>query len=553
MDFSAQHVLLLGLDAQGFALARHLRQVQASVRLLAIAGEEQHEAQDHAQELAGLLQDPQISLTTCASLESVGSAEVLADITLLVWTPSALMDARYSALLELSLPHLSELDVFALALSNLRLRYGYAPKVIAITGSNGKTTVASLVRQFAQRAGHKVQVLAQQPKLESFLHLDFAAPTISVDQLALAEDLVPEVAMEQAEVCPSIPELPLATPLAAEIAALPTLWILLLNLEQLRLSSHLQADAASVLNVTPEEAKNSVEMARVFAAQTIRVLNRDDVQSIQMQPRMIASLKDEAQIARVLSFGSHEPQAVDCLGLSTERGVQWLSVAVEVDESAQDIKPKRRKKGDVVLPAEIELKHLMPADALKIFGQHNACNALAALALCRAIGLAFAPLLHALRDYKGEPQRLEWVRSLAAVNWYDDGASQNLTASVAAIKAIAGQLTSDEQAITWIVQAGTQDVSRLAGQLPSQLRNVIVLNAADAALASTMLESMAATLVGSGVQFYLVAEVAQALAQATQLAKAGDAVVFSPAKQGGLTSEMQNALQELALAHGELV
>ena len=233
--------------------------------------------------------------------------------------------------------------------------------------------------------------------------------------------------------------------------------------------------------------------------------------------------------------------------------MQWLSVAVEVDESAQDIKPKRRKKGEVVLPAEIELKHLMPADALKIIGQHNACNALAALALCRAIGLAFAPLLHALRDYKGEPQRLEWLRSLAAVNWYDDSASQNLAASAAGTKAIASQLNSDEQAIIWIVQAGVHEFSRIATQLPSQLRHVIVLVANDSALASQMLESMAAAWLGRGVQFYLATEMEQALAQAAQLAKAGDAVLFSPAQQGGLTSEMQSALQELALAQGELV
>ena len=322
MDFSVQHVLLIGLDAQGFALARHLRQVQASVRLLAIADEEQK----HAQELAELLQDPQISLRTCANLEQENNDAVLEQITLLVWTPSALADARYSALLESSLPQMSELDVFALALGNLRQRYGYAPKVIAITGSNGKTTVSNLVRQFGQRAGHQVQVLAQQPKLASFLDVDFAATPIAdlapVNQPALDENLAPEAVLAQTEVSPSMPEL--ASAPVPEIAALPTIWILLLSAAQLRLSSHLQADAASVLNVTPEDAENAADMARVFAAQTVRVLNRDDVQSIQMQPRMIASLKDEAEIAKVVSFGGHEPQGD---GLSRFEYRAWRAVA----------------------------------------------------------------------------------------------------------------------------------------------------------------------------------------------------------------------------------
>ena len=48
----------------------------------------------------------------------------------------------------------------------------------------------------------------------------------------------------------------------------------------------------------------------------------------------------------------------------------------------------------------------MPADALRIRGRHNALNALAALALARAIGCPLAPMLHALRDYAGEPHRV---------------------------------------------------------------------------------------------------------------------------------------------------
>ncbi|HAV36175.1 MAG TPA: UDP-N-acetylmuramoyl-L-alanine--D-glutamate ligase, partial [Massilia sp.] len=60
------------------------------------------------------------------------------------------------------------------------------------------------------------------------------------------------------------------------------------------------------------------------------------------------------------------------------------------------------------------------ADALKIRGLHNAANALAALALCRAAGLPLAPLLHGLREYAGEPHRVELVASIDGVDFYDD-------------------------------------------------------------------------------------------------------------------------------------
>jgi UDP-N-acetylmuramoylalanine--D-glutamate ligase len=53
------------------------------------------------------------------------------------------------------------------------------------------------------------------------------------------------------------------------------------------------------------------------------------------------------------------------------------------------------------------MQRLMPADALRIRGRHNAVNALAALALAAATGCALAPMLYGLREYQGEPHRVE--------------------------------------------------------------------------------------------------------------------------------------------------
>ncbi len=78
----------------------------------------------------------------------------------------------------------------------------------------------------------------------------------------------------------------------------------------------------------------------------------------------------------------------------------------------------------------------MPADALKIRGQHNALNALAALALCRAVGLPLAPLLHGLRDYHGEPHRVELVQTIGGVDYYDDSKGTNVGATVAALNGL---------------------------------------------------------------------------------------------------------------------
>src|SRR3546814_1176291 len=75
----------------------------------------------------------------------------------------------------------------------------------------------------------------------------------------------------------------------------------------------------------------------------------------------------------------------------------------------------------------------MPADALRVRGLHNALNALAALALVRSLGLGWANMLHALRDYSGEPHRTEFVRTIGGVDFVNDSKGTNVGATVAAL------------------------------------------------------------------------------------------------------------------------
>ena len=81
----------------------------------------------------------------------------------------------------------------------------------------------------------------------------------------------------------------------------------------------------------------------------------------------------------------------------------------------------------------------MPVDALRIRGRHNALNALAALALGRAIGLPLAPMLHGLRDYAGEPHRVEHVATLGGIEYYDDSKGTNVGATVAALDGLGAE------------------------------------------------------------------------------------------------------------------
>lgn len=70
----------------------------------------------------------------------------------------------------------------------------------------------------------------------------------------------------------------------------------------------------------------------------------------------------------------------------------WLVRAQAADDT-----PVKVRRGAVAPPVETTLQRLMPADALRIRGRHNAANALAALALATAAGVPLAPMLHGLR------------------------------------------------------------------------------------------------------------------------------------------------------------
>src|SRR5205823_12685588 len=128
---------------------------------------------------------------------------------------------------------------------------------------------------------------------------------------------------------------------------LPQAWVLELSSFQLHTTFSLDADAATVLNLTQDHldwhgsmAAYAADKARIFGASTVRVLNRDDALVMGMA----------APGARINTFGTGEPDAPDSFGLVTERGVLWLANANPAEEPE-----KKRKKNEPVEPVEITL------------------------------------------------------------------------------------------------------------------------------------------------------------------------------------------------------
>ena len=288
---------------------------------------------------------------------------------------------------------------------------------------------------------------------------------------------------------------------------------------QLEATHTLTLDAATVLNVTQDHLDWHGSMrayaaakARLLAMARIAVINRDDL----LVRDMVADLANE----RVCSFGADAPALAGDFGLLTQQGLTWLAAAPPAGADPADPPSGRRRRAareePAVRPAAASVQALMPAEALRIPGTHNALNALAALALGRAIGLDWAPMLHALRSYQGETHRTEFVRTIAGVDFIDDSKGTNVGATLAALKGLGRPLV--------LIAGGLgkgQDFTPLAAAVRAHARAVLLIGQDGPVIAQA--------LAGCEVPLQACATLQDAVARGLELARPGDAVLLSPA------------------------
>jgi len=354
---------------------------------------------------------------------------------------------------------------------------GYRPAVLAITGTNGKTTVTALTGQLVERAGKRVAVAGN------------IGPTL-LDTLA--------------------------TRIAAD--ALPEVWVLELSSFQLDASSRFEPTAATVLNLTQDHldwhgsmAAYAAAKARIFGPRTLMLLNRDDAAVMDMLPRPLAAKGSRARpVPRAyLSFGADMPQRPGDYGLEVVAGMAWLVRAMEADGT-------RRKRNEAA--DDLHIQRFMPADALRIRGRHNAVNALAALALAQSAGCALAPMLFGLREYAGEPHRVEPIGIVREIEYFDDSKGTNVGATVAALNG----LGAERRVVVVLGGEGKgQDFAPLAPAVARHARAVVLIGR-DAPLVRAALQD-------TGVALVDAASMDEAVHLATGRAHPGDAVLMSPA------------------------
>ena len=465
MNYEGKLALVLGLGESGLAMAHWLARGGARVRVADTRLEPQRLPALRAAAPDAEFVGGEFDVALLDGVDFVAVSPGLA--------PGRELAAIMPAASARDIPVWGEIELFAQALAQLRAASGYAPKVIAITGTNGKTTVTSLTGLLCRRAGLSTRVAGNI----SPAALDVLRESIDANEL-------------------------------------PQAWVLELSSFQLHTTFSLQADAATVLNLTQDHLDwhgtmdaYAADKARIFGADTVRVLNRDDARVMRM-----------ATDAPLFTFGTGEPVDANSFGLVEERGVLWLANAVAGEES-----DKKLKRGEIREKVDALVNRLMPADALKIRGLHNASNALAALALCRACGLPLAPLLHGLREYAGEPHRVELVATIDGVEYYDDSKGTNVGATVAALQGLGKAFAGANQQILLIAggDGKGQDFSPLARPVADYVRAVLLIGR-DA-------PSVRAAIDATGVPAFDLDDLPQAVRRAAGLARAGDCVLLSPA------------------------
>jgi UDP-N-acetylmuramoylalanine--D-glutamate ligase len=255
---------------------------------------------------------------------------------------------------------------------------------------------------------------------------------------------------------------------------------------QLETTHTLHPAVATVLNVTEDHMDRYRDMeeyaaakARIFAGNGVQVLNREDHYSLALAKPG----------CRVMTFGLDAPQKPEDWGLLGGENGSWLA------------------QGE---------NRLMPVADLLLAGLHNAANALAALALCRAIDLPLQPLIEALREFKGLPHRVEKVAEINGVTFYDDSKGTNVGATVAALNGMPCKVV--------LIAGGDgkgQDFSPLEPAVSAHAR-VVVLIGRDG-------QKIGASLAGCGVPLLSAASMEEAVILGFEQARSGDAVLLSPA------------------------
>ena len=312
--------------------------------------------------------------------------------------------------------------------------------IIAVSGSNGKSTVTTIVAEMTRLAGLKTYV----------------GGNIGIPALDLLSDSTPD------------------------------LYVLELSSFQLETTYSLNAHASVVLNVSPDHMDRYSSLKdyantkkRIYSGQGLMVLNKDE--------EYIHSIIDSKRDTIYFSLGAPEGEN---FGLINHNNEVWLSQGNE---------------------------KIINKNQLKIKGEHNISNALAAMALAGAVNVPTNIMADVLKNFTGLEHRCQLVREIDNVSWYNDSKATNVGACIASITGLC------ELGNIILIAGGDSKGADLSGLNPIVKKYIkrVFLFGMDA--------NKLADVMGSDVDKEFVNNMNEAVKGASKIADPDDIVLLAPA------------------------
>jgi UDP-N-acetylmuramoylalanine--D-glutamate ligase len=433
-DFNGVNVLVLGLGRSGRAASIVLSKLGAKV----LASDSS--SAEEMQEIVNNLSQTGINVVLGPQ-----SDEMLENVELVIVSPGIPSSTNIlSAAKTRGIPVWSEIEL-AFRLTG--------KKIIAITGTNGKTTTTTLIGKMLETAGKKVAVVG-----------NIGTPLIEAATDPSIETLVVEVSSFQLD---AIDEF------RPDIAVL-------LNITEDHLDWH------------PDFNDYVQSKKRIFENQSendFAVINIDDDASNGLIPEIAARKVETSKAngsAGVIFRNKKLMVSTDLLGSNNQSDEEYTTVC--------------------------------DADDIKIPGQHNVDNIMAAVAASVAAGIGLEPIRKAIMDFEGLSHRIEFVANMDGVSYYDDSKATNVDAAVQAVQAV----KAFSQPL--ILMVGGRNKGNSFKPLVSALHDGVKAVVGFGEAGREIL-----TEIPSGVMQEYVESMADATVKAKELAEPGDIVLLSPA------------------------
>lgn len=241
-------------------------------------------------------------------------------------------------------------------------------------------------------------------------------------------------------------------------------------------------EVATIINLTPDHIdfmgsldnyyKSKTEVYRNMADSDVFLLNADDP--------VVKEYTDRYPVKCAKESFSTDSQSADCIA----------------------------KDGYL----EIKGEKIIPLNAIKIVGKHNLQNVMIAVSAAKAIGISNDIVLDAVSSFKGVEHRIEFVREIDGVKYYNDSKGTNTDATITALKAFDHGV---------ILLVGGFEKGLPMDEMKKHLgcvKKIIGFGACGARLVHDLV----------GEDGIIVTTLDEAVAQANKIAESGDTVLLSP-------------------------